>query len=144
MADTAFEIRMSSAAEGAPQSGSVFLCHNSRDKPDVKRIADALELEFGTAFFLDAYAIPTGEAFLPWIERALANCVGCSCFPRGERLGPDAPVGSGAGPFSLPRELILQGNSCSSARHTTRRHAASWVGQGVPGNQLGRFFEGCH
>lgn len=58
----------------------IFLCHNSRDKPVVRQVAEGLELEFGLPHFLDAYAIPTGEAFLPWIERALATSSGCAIF----------------------------------------------------------------
>jgi WD40 repeat protein len=58
----------------------VFLCHNSKDKNTVKQIADMLELEFGLPFFIDAYAIPTGEAFLPWIERSLAEASGVAIF----------------------------------------------------------------
>lgn len=58
----------------------VFLCHNSRDKPLVRQVAEGLELEFGVPHFLDMYAIPTGEAFLPWIENALATSSGCAIF----------------------------------------------------------------
>jgi hypothetical protein len=70
------------------EPGLVFLCHNSADKPVVKQIADALELEFGTRFFLDVYAIPVGEAFLPWIERTLAASSGCAIFVGGNGWGP--------------------------------------------------------
>lgn len=72
---------------GDPQA-ITFLCHNSLDKPFVKQIADALEIEFGTRFFLDAYAIPTGEAFLPWIERSLAGAAGVAIFLGGNGWGP--------------------------------------------------------
>lgn len=58
----------------------VFLCHNSRDKALVRQVAEGLELEFGIPHFLDAYAIPTGEAFLPWIDKALATSSGCAIF----------------------------------------------------------------
>ena len=68
-----------------PQSDSrklcrIFLCHNSNDKNVVKSLADALELDFGIPHFLDVYAIPTGEAFIPWIEVALAESTGCAIF----------------------------------------------------------------
>jgi WD40 repeat protein len=66
----------------------VFLCHNSKDKEFIKQIADALELEFGTKFFLDVFAIPAGEAFIPWIENALADCAGCAIFMGGNGWGP--------------------------------------------------------
>src|SRR5262245_16098110 len=69
-------------------TGFVFLCHNSRDKPIIKQIADALELELGTKFFLDVYAIPSGEAFLPWIERSLASASGAAIFLGANGWGP--------------------------------------------------------
>lgn len=80
MSGTAFEIKTRPAEGSADPPRSVFLCHNSKDKLAVKRIADALELEFGTRFFLDAYAIPTGEAFMPWIERSLADASSIAVF----------------------------------------------------------------
>lgn len=58
----------------------VFLCHNSRDKPFVRQIAEGLEVEFGLPHFLDAHAIPVGEKFLPWIDKALAESRGCAIF----------------------------------------------------------------
>lgn len=67
-------LRLTLTHEAAP----VFLCHNSKDKDFVREIADAIELETGTPVFLDVFAIPVGEAFLPWIERALAESSGCA------------------------------------------------------------------
>lgn len=66
----------------------VFLCHNSRDKDVVKQVAEALALEFGIPHFLDEYAIPTGEAFVPWIEEALGESSGCAIFLGGSGWGP--------------------------------------------------------
>lgn len=66
----------------------VFLCHNSLDKSFIREIADALELEFGTKFFLDVFAIPTGEEFIPWIEKALQDCAVCAIFLGGNGWGP--------------------------------------------------------
>jgi WD40 repeat protein len=73
---------------GDANGGSVFLCHNNSDKEAVKRIADALELEFGTRYFLDAYAIPVGVEFLEWIERSLAASSGCAIFLGAKGWGP--------------------------------------------------------
>ena len=70
----------------------IFLCHNSRDKPVVRQVAEGLELEFGLPHFLDAYAIPTGEAFLPWIERALATSSGCAVSVSSRHLEPQSVV----------------------------------------------------
>lgn len=66
----------------------VFLCHNSKDKPFIRSIADALELEFGRRFFLDVFAIPTGEQFIPWIEKALEECAVCAIFLGTNGWGP--------------------------------------------------------
>jgi WD40 repeat protein len=66
----------------------VFLCHNSRDKDVVRQVAEGLELEFGIPHFLDTYSIPTGEAFLPWIEDALAQSTGCAIFLGAHGWGP--------------------------------------------------------
>jgi WD40 repeat protein len=66
----------------------VFLCHNSADKPLIKEIADRLELDFGILHFLDAFDIPTGEAFRIWIERALKESTGCAIFLGSSGWGP--------------------------------------------------------
>jgi len=66
----------------------VFLCHNSADKPLIKEIADRLELDFGVLHFLDAFDIPTGEAFRIWIERALQESTGCAIFLGASGWGP--------------------------------------------------------
>jgi WD40 repeat protein len=76
------------AAISTRQNVNVFLCHNSIDKPAVKQIADAIELDFGIPHFLDAYAIPVGEQFIPWIERALAESSGCAIFLGANGWGP--------------------------------------------------------
>jgi hypothetical protein len=65
MSNDALQIRMANLGASFQRDGIVFLCHNSTDKPFIKQIADALELEFGRKFFLDVYAIPTGQAFVP-------------------------------------------------------------------------------
>ena len=66
----------------------VFLCHNSKDKPFVKQIAEGLELELGLSHFLDDFAIPAGQEFLPWIETALAASTGCAIFLGANGWGP--------------------------------------------------------
>lgn len=66
----------------------VFLSHNSKDKQLVKEIAERLELDFGVAHFLDAFAIPSGEAFRPWIERTLQESSGCAIFLGANGWGP--------------------------------------------------------
>jgi WD40 repeat protein len=85
MTETALTLAVGSGGGGAKP---VFLCHNSKDKDTVKQLADMLELEFGLLFFIDAYAIPTGEAFLPWIERSLAEASGVAIFLGANGWGP--------------------------------------------------------
>src|SRR5262245_36326428 len=86
MAETSLQIRPSAPDEHG--GGIIFLCHNSLDKLAVTQLADALELEFGTKYFLDIYAIPAGEAFLPWIERSLAEASGAAIFLGANGWGP--------------------------------------------------------
>ena len=72
-------LQLATTKEGEKES-LLFLCHNSLDKPLVREIADALELETGTPLFLDIFAIPVGEEFIPCIERALKQSSGCAIF----------------------------------------------------------------
>lgn len=82
-------LQIKAKKEGTNQPGDiVFLCHNSKDKAFIRKIADALELEFGTRFFLDVFAIPTGEKFIPWIEKALEECAVCAIFLGKNGWGP--------------------------------------------------------
>jgi len=69
-----------SALKSTCQRVDVFLCHNSRDKALIRQVADGLKLEFDLPYFLDVHDIPTGEAFMPWIENALSTCGGCAIF----------------------------------------------------------------
>ncbi|WP_419740862.1 toll/interleukin-1 receptor domain-containing protein [Ruegeria sp.] len=66
----------------------VFLCHNNLDADIVRHIADALELEVGTPFFLDTFAIPTGVEFMPEIEAAMEKAKGCAIFLGENGWGP--------------------------------------------------------
>ncbi|WP_029083763.1 TIR domain-containing protein [Bradyrhizobium sp. th.b2] len=82
-------LQIKTRKEGSGEAGDiVFLCHNSADKAFIRKLADALELEFGTKFFLDVFAIPTGEAFISWIEKALETCTACAIFLGGNGWGP--------------------------------------------------------
>ena len=49
----------------------VFLCHNSKDKEQVREIAEQLEIEAGLRFFLDEYGIPPSSEFRTLITEAL-------------------------------------------------------------------------
>ena len=65
---------------GSDTVADLFLCHNRHDADLVALIAEALEIETGTPFFLDRFAIPTGVEFLPHIENALTTSMGCAIF----------------------------------------------------------------
>jgi hypothetical protein len=45
----------------------VFLCHNRIEKPFVKMVADALQIEAGVLFFLDEFAIPASVEFMEFM-----------------------------------------------------------------------------
>lgn len=58
----------------------VFLCHNSLDKPLVKDVADALQLEAGILFFLDEFSIPPSVEFLEFIRSEMTKSASCAIF----------------------------------------------------------------
>ncbi|MGR9270741.1 TIR domain-containing protein (plasmid) [Rhizobium leguminosarum] len=66
----------------------VFLCHNQNDKPWVKDIADALQLEAGLLFFLDEYSIPGSAEFLEFIKREMRRSRSCAIFLGENGWGP--------------------------------------------------------
>lgn len=68
--------------------GRLFLCHNSIDKPIIRDVAEAVELEYGVQNFLDVYSIPAGAEFIPYIEKELSQCSGCAIFLGGSGWGP--------------------------------------------------------
>ena len=47
MAETSLQFR---TPEAGGTEGNFFLCHNSKNKPAIKKIADGLELEFARLF----------------------------------------------------------------------------------------------
>jgi hypothetical protein len=87
MSETTLQITAGAEGQGSSRL-AVFLRHNSKNEARIKQIADGLELEFGAPLFLDAYAIPTGQAFMPFIEKALATCSGCVIFLGANCWGP--------------------------------------------------------
>jgi len=60
-----------------PFKYDIFLCHNSLDKPLVKLIADALQIEAGILFFLDEYSIPASVEFFEFIEAEMRQSATC-------------------------------------------------------------------
>ena len=75
------EIQRVLAAKRAAGQFDVFLCHNHRDKPAVKDIAQALKAR-GLLPWLDQWELPPGQPWQPLLERQIGNiraaavCVG--------------------------------------------------------------------
>jgi hypothetical protein len=63
-------------------SDTVFLCHNSADKPSVEFLAQRL-MAAGIQPWLDKWNLIAGEVFTPKIEEALSQCTAIAVF-----LGP--------------------------------------------------------
>ena len=65
----------------------VFLCHNSRDKSEIKKIAEDLKLQ-GVLPWLDEWELRPG---LPWqrvLEQQIANVQSAAVFVGAEGIGP--------------------------------------------------------
>jgi hypothetical protein len=58
----------------------VFLCHNMADKPFVKLLADALQIEAGILFFLDEFSIPASVEFMGYIREEMRKSAACAIF----------------------------------------------------------------
>src|ERR1700685_3843059 len=72
----------------------VFLCHNSKDKEQIRRVNEQLRHQFGVQTFLDESVLVGGEQWEQTINRALAGSRTCAIT-----LG-----GSGWGPYQLEHE----------------------------------------
>lgn len=58
----------------------VFLSHNTRDKPLIKKLATCLKDRAGLSVWLDEWNLIAGDAWQQEIERALANSKTCAVF----------------------------------------------------------------
>ena len=65
----------------------VFLCHNTSDKPAVKRIAEHLE-ERGILTWLDEWELPPGQPWQPLLEKQIANIKSAAVFVGAAGVGP--------------------------------------------------------
>ena len=65
----------------------VFLCHNTSDKPAVKRIAERLE-EQGVLAWLDEWELPPGQPWQPLLEKQIANIKSAAVFVGAAGVGP--------------------------------------------------------
>jgi hypothetical protein len=65
----------------------VFLCHNSGDKPAVKRIGQRLK-ETGVLPWLDEWELPPGQPWQPLLEQQIGNIRAAAVFVGSAGLGP--------------------------------------------------------
>ena len=65
----------------------VFLSHHSGDKPDVEKLAHALEKQ-GFRTWLDKWNLVAGDAWQPALEQALLESKACAVFIGTSGLGP--------------------------------------------------------
>ena len=65
----------------------VFLCHNSADKPAVKRIAQQLK-ECGILPWLDIWELPPGVPWQPLLEKQIGSIKSAAVFVGAEGFGP--------------------------------------------------------
>ncbi|MBI3267398.1 MAG: SUMF1/EgtB/PvdO family nonheme iron enzyme [Planctomycetes bacterium] len=75
------------APKRAVERFDVFLCHNSRDKPAVLRIATALR-ERGLRPWLDAWEMRGGDSFLDVLERQIKRIDSAAVFVGENGRGP--------------------------------------------------------
>jgi WD40 repeat protein len=69
-----------SGTQASPYRYDVFLCHNMADKPVVKLVADALQIEAGILFFLDEFSIPASVEFMEFIREEMRRSAACAIF----------------------------------------------------------------
>lgn len=65
----------------------VFLCHNSADKPAVKRVAQQLK-EAGILPWLDEWELPPGQPWQPLLEKQIGNIKSAAVFVGAVGIGP--------------------------------------------------------
>lgn len=65
----------------------VFLCHNSADKPAVKRVGQQLK-EAGILPWLDVWELPPGQPWQSLLERQIGNIRSAAVFVGSAGIGP--------------------------------------------------------
>jgi len=70
-----------------PESFDVFLCHNSEDKPEIRRIADNL-IKQGIKPWLDEREIKPGELWQAVLEEQIARIKSATVFVGESGIGP--------------------------------------------------------
>jgi hypothetical protein len=75
------------AAKRAANAFDVFLCHNSADKPSVKRIGTLLKTR-GLLPWLDEWELPPGQPWQERLERQIASIRSAAVFIGGSGISP--------------------------------------------------------
>jgi hypothetical protein len=70
-----------------PKEFDVFLCHNSKDKPEVREIAQQLQQK-GIKPWLDEWELRPGLLWQPELERQIENIKAAAVFIGDSGLGP--------------------------------------------------------
>ncbi len=65
----------------------VFLCHNSKDKPEVKKIAEQLKQE-GIVSWLDEWELPPGQPWQRLLEQQIGKIKSAAVFVGKDGVGP--------------------------------------------------------
>ncbi|HIF01003.1 MAG TPA: toll/interleukin-1 receptor domain-containing protein [Fuerstia sp.] len=65
----------------------VFLSHNSKDKPDVKRVGEALKKR-GISVWLDEWELRPGHSWQEGLEHIVTTCKSAAVFVGENRMGP--------------------------------------------------------
>jgi hypothetical protein len=75
------------ARAATPEHYDVFLCHNSEDKPQVRRIARRLQKE-GITVWLDEWNAPPGRPWIYALEEQMKNIATVAAFVGSSGIGP--------------------------------------------------------
>ncbi len=81
------EIGMSDSAKDQQTSFDVFLCHNSKDKDEVKKVAEQLQA-YAIRPWLDEWELPPGQPWQPLIEEQIKRIPSAAVFVGENDMGP--------------------------------------------------------
>jgi TIR domain/Effector-associated domain 2 len=81
------EIQMSDSAKDQPTAFDVFLCHNSKDKDEVKEVAKQLQAH-DIRPWLDEWELPPGQIWQPLVEEQIKTIPSAAVFVSKNDMGP--------------------------------------------------------
>ena len=114
----------------------VFLCHNTSDKPAVKRIAEHLE-ERGILTWLDEWELPPGQPWQPLLEKQIANIKSAAVFVGAAGVGPwqEQEI------YGFLREFVSRKSPCDP-RHAGGRAREAGAAHLPSSDDVGRLSSG--